>query len=406
MTETILTLLLGLALSLILAELWMRRFYLRRGVAWPLEPNSRVVAEIDRETLPSLDPIARCYVNADGERGDPLPSDWTNVYRVLVAGGSAAECFYLDQDKQWPSVVQRVLTENVAQLGAERVHVGNIARSLLRCDYVAWMLEKVVPRLPRLDAVVLLVGGSDLLAWMHDGCPEVVQATRRDPSYCFQQHDLGPYGWSPSKLALREWVRRIKNRFFPKELRRLRAGKSFAKHREMRAAATMLYEIPDTAPMLAYYEEWLRRSIDNARSTGARVIVIRQPWLQKRFTPEEEKLLWNWGRGRPHEGKVEHYFDIYLVHRLMAEVADVTERIALDMGAEVCELRTRLEPTFEIFYDSVHNTPRGCEALGKLVAEALLSPPAAVRPNPGRELDVPSPTRTGFRRAPDAGVIG
>jgi hypothetical protein len=99
MIETILTfmldsapaLLLGVALAFVLAELWLRRYYQRRGSAWALEPNSRVVAEIDRETLPSLDPIARCYVNADGERGDPLPSDWTTVYRVLVAGGSAAE---------------------------------------------------------------------------------------------------------------------------------------------------------------------------------------------------------------------------------------------------------------------------------------------------------------------------
>jgi hypothetical protein len=325
---------------------------------------------------------------------------------VLVAGGSAAECFYLDQDKQWPSVVQRVLNENAAKLGVERAHVGNIARSLQRCDHVAWILEKVVPRLPRLDAVVLLVGGSDLLAWMHDGCPAVVQPSDRDPGYCFQQHDFGPYGWSPSKLALRECVRRIKNRYFPKELRRLRAGKSFAKQRAMRAAATILTEIPDTAPMFAYYEDWLRRTIDNARSTGARVIVLRQPWLQKKFTPEEEKLLWNWGRGRPHLEKVDHYFDIYLVHRLMAEVADVTERIALDMGAEVCELRTRLEPTFEIFYDSVHNTPRGCEAVGKLVAEAILSPPAATRPNPARGSEVPAPARIASRRAPGAGVGG
>jgi len=406
MLETTLTSLLVFASTLVLAELWLRRFYLRRGAAWPLQPHSRVVAEIDRETLPSLDPIARFSVNADGERGDPVPADWTRVYRVLVAGGSAAECFYLDQDKQWPSVVQRVLTENAAQLGVERAHVGNIARSMQRCDYVAWMLEKMLPRLPSLDAVVLMVGASDLVTWLQDGCPEVIQPSSHDPNYCFQQHDFGPYGWAPSKLALREWVRRLKNRYLPKELRRLRAGKTFAKQRAMRAAGKLLHETPSTGRMLAFYEEWLRRTIDAARSTGARVLVLRQPWLQKRFTPEEEKLLWNFGRGRPYQEQVEYYFEIGLVHRLLAEVADVTERVALDMGVEVSELRTRLEPSFEIFYDTLHNTPKGCEALGKLVAEALLSPPAAVRPNPGRELDVPSPTRTGFRRAPGAGVIG
>jgi hypothetical protein len=241
---------------------------------------------------------------------------------------------------------------------------------------------------------------------MHDGCPPVVQPPHRDADHCFQQHDFGPFGWAPSKLAVRECVRRTKNHYFPKELRRLRAGKSFAKLREMRAAATLLDEIPDTAPMLAYYETWLRSAIDNARSTGARVVVLRQPWLQKQFTPEEEKLLWNWGKGRPHLGQVAQYFDIYLVHRLMAEVADVTERIALDMGVEACELRTRLEPSFEIFYDSVHNTPLGCEAVGKLVAEALLCPPAAARPDPDRVKDTTAPVRAGTRRAPGTEVSG
>lgn len=410
MTETtlviLLGLLLGLALAFVFAELWVRRFYQRRSAAWPLEPNSRVVAEIDCETLPSLDPIARFFVNADGERGAPLPSDWTRVYRVLVAGGSAAECFYLDQDKQWPSVVQRVLTENAAKIGVERAHVGNIARSMQRCDYVAWMLEKMVPRLPRLDAVVLMVGASDLVTWLQAGCPSVVAASSNDPDYCFQQHDFGPFAWTPSQLALRELVKRVRNRFFPRELRRLRAGKTFAKHRAMRAAGKLIHETPPTGPMLANYEEWLRRTIEAARSTGARVLVLRQPWLQKRFTPDEEKLLWNFGRGKPYEQHVEHYYEIGLVHRLLAEVADVSERVALDMGAEVCELRTRLEPSFEIFYDTLHNTPKGCEAVGQLVAEALLASPAATRPNPRREPTVPARALTESQRAPGAEVSG
>lgn len=408
MIEITLTILLGLALVFVLAELALRRFYRRRAMAWPLEPGSRVVSEIDRETLPSLDPIVRFYVNADGERGDPLPSDWSDVYRVLVAGGSAAECYYLDQDKQWPMVLQRLLTQHAAALGVRRAHVGNIARSMQRCDCVAWMLEKMVPRMPRLDAVVLMVGASDLVTWMQDGCPEDVRAVRPAPSHCFQQHDLGPFGWSPSRLALREALRRAKNRYFPKEVRRLRVGKSFAKHRAMRASAKLIQETPSTASMLAYYETWLRRTIEAGRSTGARVLVLRQPWLQKEFTPEEAKLLWNFGRGRPYQEHVSEYYDIRLVHRLLAEVADVTERVARDVGAEVCELRTKLEPSFDIFYDTLHNTPRGCEAVGRLIAEALLAaPPAASRHDGGASVDgLPGPAREDACAARGARVGG
>ncbi len=377
----------GGALSAVAAELAVRAVHRRRGAAWPMEPNSEIRLEIDREALPALEPVARFRVNADGERGDPLPHDWRETYRVIVAGGSAAECFYLDQDTQWPAVVQRELQREAALLGVQHVHVGNIARSMQRCEYVAWMLEKMLPRLPRLDAVVLMVGASDLVMWMQEGCPPTIPAAARpDPSYCFQQHDYGPYGWSPSKLALREALKRLKNRFAPSVLVRPRAGKSFAKNRAARQRAKKLTESPDRGAMLAHYELWLRRTIEAARATGARVLVARQPWLQRDFTPEEEAFEWNFGMGRPYQENVETYFDLRLVHRLLAEVDAVSARVADELGVEAFDLRARLEPTFEVFYDTLHNTPRGCEDVGRLVAEALLAP---LRRGPGGAVHQP-----------------
>jgi len=368
----------GAALAFAAAELGVRAVHRRRGAAWPMEPNSEIRLEIDRDALPALEPVARFRVNADGERGDPLPRDWRDTYRVIVAGGSAAECFYLDQDTQWPAVVQRELQRHAVALGVRRVHVGNIARSMQRCEYVAWMLEKMLPRLPRLDAVVLMVGASDLVMWMQEGCPPTIPAARPEPGYCFQQHDFGPYGWSPSKLALREALKRLKNRWAPAVLVRPRAGKSFAKNRAARQRATKLTEAPERAAMLAHYEVWLRRTIEAARATGARVLVARQPWLQRDFTPEEEAFEWNFGLGRPYQEEVSTYFDLKLVHRLLAELDAVSARVAADLGVEALDLRARLAPTFEVFYDTLHNTPAGCAAVGKLVAEALL-PPAPVR---------------------------
>ncbi|MEZ6014618.1 MAG: hypothetical protein R3F49_05865 [Planctomycetota bacterium] len=371
-TEIALAAALSAPLALLASELALRAFYRRRGAAWVLEPGSVQIQEIDRETLPALEPEVRIEVNRDGERGAPPPADWRRTFRVLVAGGSAAECFLLDQETQWPSVVARELQARAAELGVDRVHVGNIARSLVRCEYVEWMLNATLPRMPRLDAVVLMVGASDLVAWLEQGCPAEVTASELDPNRCFQRHDFGPFRWRPGQLALRELVKRVKNRLVPSVVRRTRAGKSIAKHRKMRASAeTLVREAPDARGMLALYEEYLRRTIEAARSTGAKVLVARQPWLQKDFTPEEAARLWNFGKGRPYEGPVTTYFAIEVVHRLMAAVDEVSARVAAEMGVGACELRTHLDASFDTFYDTLHFTPRGAAAVGKRVAEAL-----------------------------------
>src|ERR1041385_3603084 len=95
-----------------------------------LPPGMRLELRQHPDVAPEIEPRVRFEINPDGERGgeDP-PGD--DVCRILVAGGSAAECYALDQPTSWPGVLQRLLNEDDAlrALGARRVHVGNIARS-------------------------------------------------------------------------------------------------------------------------------------------------------------------------------------------------------------------------------------------------------------------------------------
>ena len=54
---------------------------------------------------------------------------------------------------------------------ASRVHVGNIARSGVGSEALDLILERVLPRYPRLSAMVVLVGASDVLRWLEVGAP-------------------------------------------------------------------------------------------------------------------------------------------------------------------------------------------------------------------------------------------
>ncbi len=110
-----------------LGRWWIRgrsRYYV-----WP--PHARIEIRPDPATFPGLQRRARFHINADGERGGEIAGGDDGLYRVLAVGGSAVECFALDQPLTWPGVLGQLLNapDNLHALGARRVHVGNIGHS-------------------------------------------------------------------------------------------------------------------------------------------------------------------------------------------------------------------------------------------------------------------------------------
>lgn len=381
--EIALLALLGLGIAaagFVLTELCVRAWLARFGRYYVWQPYSRTHMQLDRETLPTLEVATRMEFNSDGERGDPPPSESNGTFRVLVAGGSVAECYFVDQENSWPYVVQRVLSrkENLERLGARRVHVGNIGRSLVTCRHIEQMLARLLPRYPRLDAIVFMVGASDLVHWLERRTPEVIDEPEPKASQVFAAHPEGPFGWTVHTLALRRvasyWRRRLMR---PIEVRE-RAGKRLGQARAMRARAKeILHDVPDPKPFLDHFEHYLRRLVERARIHAPRVIIARQPWLEKRLTPEEEKLLWNFGAGRPYEGDVSAYYSHELVWRLMKQVDQRTSDVARELGVQQVDVMPRLESNFEIYYDELHFTPKGCALVGQVVAQAILDAPVA-----------------------------
>jgi len=107
------------------------------------------------------------------------------------------------------------------------------------------------------------------------------------------------------------------------------------------------------------------------KAQGARVLVVHQPWIERDFTPEEERQLWNFGCGRPYEDEVDTYYSRQVVGTLMREVNAVQARVAEELGVESLSLQERVPMDFEHFYDDLHLTPRGAELVGTIVADAI-----------------------------------
>lgn len=367
----IVQLVLGGALAGVAAEL-LARALLRRSARYALVPHARSEFQLDLSELPQLEPSVRMAINAEGERGGELPTRDRQTFRVLVAGGSAAECYMLDQEVAWPAVVERELRADPGSIDQPFIHVGNIARSLLPCAGIARILEGVLPRYAHLDLLVTYVGASDVVAWLQQGAPAELAADELSEEKLFPVGPAAEFGWSPRRSALRRLLIRAYRRYFHPVERREGVGRAVGRNRRMRAEAPhRIDEVPEAGAMLARFETEFRRLLERSLAHGARVLVARQPWIEREFTPQEERLLWNYGRGRPHEEVVESYYTHRVAHQLLSEVDAIQSRVARELGVAELDVRSVLPADFEHYYDDLHSTPLGSAVIGREVAAAI-----------------------------------
>jgi hypothetical protein len=217
-----------------------------------------------------------------------------------------------------------------------------------------------------------MVGASDIVHWLEKGTPTVIDDVLPTDTL-FAQHPDGPFGWGPRTLALRRiasaWRHRIQN---PVQVRE-KAGRRLGEARRMRGRAKeILHEVPDPEPMIEGFEYWFHRLIERAKAKARHVVVVRQPWLEREFTPDEEKLLWGFATGRPYSEEVTRYYAHEVGWKLHRLVDRSVARVADRAGVAQVDLMPIVPHDFEHYYDEHHHTPRGCALIGKAVAQTIL----------------------------------
>ena len=354
------------------ARWWLRH----RTHYYVLPPGLRLRLRPDPAVFPQLESDVRFEVNRDGERGDEPPRSGAGLCRILVLGGSQPEGYLLDQDTAWPGALQRLLESPVhlARLRAERVHVGNIARSGVGSEGLDLILQRVLPRYPRLQAIVILVGASDVLRWLEAGAPPAPPPPVRIDDL-FRSHPEVRCGWRPRELAVVELLRRLR-------LRRLRpverndcACRWIGRARAMRAKARQIQVMPDPAPMLAHFDWHLRRALRRAKDHADRVIVVRQPWFGPPHTADEDAHMWHGAVGRAWQEEVTTVYSLDVLARLMSLLDAKASRIARELDVEQLELNGLLDRGLQTYYDTFHATPAGARIVATAVAATLLRQP-------------------------------
>jgi len=358
-----------------LARWWIRR----RQLYYVHTPGLRLLLHPHRDVFPQLEPSIRFDVNREGERGDEVPrvGPGETLYRVLVAGGSQPEGYLLDQDTTWPGALQRLLErpEHLRRLGASRVHVGSIARSGIGSEALELILDRVLVRYPRLQAIIVLVGASDVLHWLEQGAPPSPPSSS-ETSDVFRCHPELAFGWRPSRLALVEQLLRWRrSRLRPVDVN-MGAGGWIGKARAMRARAKVIRTtMPDAEAMLSHFERHFRQVLRKAKAHADRVIVARQPWFDRDCTQDEAAHMWHGGVGQAWKEEVSAFYSHDVLRRLMALLDSRAARVAQELEVEQLDIRDVVEPSLENYYDFFHATPSGARAVASAVAMTVVRLP-------------------------------
>jgi hypothetical protein len=357
------------------AEMAARVWFDKRGKYHVWQPRQKYEVHLDPEGLPWLPPVARWSINSVGERGVEPPSDWSDTARVLVSGGSTTECYFIDQPSTWSEVLsERLNAPGVPQaLGAAKVHVGNIGRSVTDAEYLNTMFEKILPNYERLDVAVLFIGNSEVVRWMHLREAAEYPKVKAPIPRLFGSHPEGPFGWSPATLASRRMLSALKWRLTNKPDILERSGKRLPHLRAQRTnAANWIEKISDPSPLLNHYDQTLRQLLRTLRGRAKRVLFVAQPWLDKALDSEEHKRTWNFGFGQPYQEDLDTYYSYEVTREMLHLVSEKGLSVAAEEGVEVYDMVPDVPNDWEHYYDSLHHTPLGNALIAKLVAQRIL----------------------------------
>lgn len=375
----------GLAAGLALAE-WVLAPRMLPPAGYYIKPPLQTwQAEPGDGELPGVYGPAQLSFNADGLRADPC--DEADQDRILCIGGSTTECLVLDDAEAWPHLLQdrlrAVAPQRHAWVGGAGMPGGNARHHILVMNYV-------VPRLPRCDTVLHLIGFNDAMyRFVADTAyapmpSEQVLTDESSLELAFLEYPGRRGGlpwfkrtnlWQLGRRAKRGWqhlsvmdgAAPLSGMSYAEQIARL--------HERRRTVMTVRETMPDLTVALEEYAGHLRYLIQQGRDHRVRTVFLTQPTLwHAGLTPQEEGQLRFGDIGRDAFEATE-YYRADLLAEGMQRYNDLTRQICDEEGVECLDLASLVPRDLGHFYDDCHFNEAGAVTVAEAVAEYLRSRP-------------------------------
>lgn len=345
---------------------------------WP--PGMERTFLPDQTILPGTSPRVWFRTNSYGLRSfNPAPNDDS---RVLVLGGSAAECLYLNQRVTWPRLMINYLEDGAPNL---QTWVGNGGRSGQSSRDHIFHIRYLPLRAMDIDTIVILMGVNDLLLRLRRGeyyNPDFLDTPRAHEFQLDHAFMFVPYRYSLppppffKKTALWRVARRIKNRFFS-EPPQDGEGKIVAEWRGLRRQSkNRIDELPPLKSALREYLSNIDEIIQLASTRGIRLIFVTQPALwHTSMSEDERRRLWMGGVGNFKSNPDSPYYTVEALTRGLEVYNSLLKSYCRWRGAECFDLAEDFPQTPEYFYDDCHFTVKGSKIVAQRISDYLLLTP-------------------------------
>jgi lysophospholipase L1-like esterase len=346
----------GIFLGLLLCEIILRiynpfPFTLKRG---KLVLPSNIKTEYNNKWISKLDPVIYYSKNSLGFRGPEPGGDINKINSVIVVGGSTTECHFLSDSLTWPAQLATTLNDSIPGLWLNNAGLdghSTFGHLLLTNDYLVKLRPKVI---------IFLTGINDV----ETEKPELF--------------DL----MNENKINLRSFKSFIKSVIKKTEtgstimnfLAIKKAWKKGLIHKEVNFT-----KLGDTILSQSYSDSLLKKQdlflpdyktrIDSlirlCKQNNIEPVWVTQPSLYGDYTDPDTKLNMRFKKV-PNSSPVTNY---ELAYKILEKYNDVVRSFGAEI--KVVDLAKQMPRLTSLYYDNIHFTNKGAEAVGKIIAAEL-----------------------------------
>jgi lysophospholipase L1-like esterase len=312
---------------------------------------------IKNDVIPVLDPVVTMTRNSLGFRGPDPPADLANKLSIITVGGSTTQCFFLSDDKTWTARLAADLEPSFHDLWVDNAGLdghSTYGHLVLMEDHIAKLHPKVV---------VFLIGANDV---------------GRDPEMEFDSENvkgsvsfhsptafiksLSPYSEVASLVA---GLYRSANAYKHGLMHQKIDLKAMHPIGTLPPGTEEKYMDEYAAPhYLAGFEDRIGKLISISRNNGIEPVLVTQPLLEGPAIDDVTGVdlgtieVWSNRSGK-------------MVWDLQEVYNDVTRRVGREHNVQVIDLARRLPKSSRNFYDFIHFTNAGAQAVADILAQDL-----------------------------------
>jgi len=334
-------------------------------------PNLKYVFFPNPEIFPGVRDTSYLEINARGLRGSN--ADISHAVNILVLGGSAAECMYLDQSETWPALIEKYLNEKSGQ----KYNVFNGGRSGITSQHHLVQVQKMLERNKWIDLIIIMEGLNDLqyaLSFERGYIPKDSQKVYEEAFWLSPLKEIKPFY---RDTYLFKYLSKVKKALFSYKLSQDPSGNSYVKWRANRTNANEIVNTePNISKSLVDYQKNNQVMIDVVKNNNKRIIFLPQPvaW-DSIMSSSFSKLCWYGWIGQSQLENTGKYYALSQLKKSLDIYNELLINTCLKNKVEFIQLEGRLEKDTTTFYDDCHFNESGARKVAGIVTDHLLGKP-------------------------------